>query len=238
MTYVEGFVTAVPTAKRDAYIAHAKAALPMFKDLGATRMVETWGQDVPAGKVTDFARSVKATDDETVVFSWIEYPDKATRDAANARMMDDPRMEELSKDMPFDGQRMIFGGFAPIVDVAADGTRGYVDGYLVPVTTAKRDAYKVIADMFAAKAKALGAVRIVEAWADDVPDGQVTDFRRAVQARDNETVVFSFVIWPDRATRDAGWDAIMADPEMQPEGEMPFDGPRMIWGGFEPMLDA
>ena len=116
MAYIDGFVLAVPTARKDDYRKHSANAVKFFKEFGATRQVEAWGDDVPPGKVTDFQRSVKAKPDETIVFSWLEYPDKATRDAANKKMMDDPRMKEMGSNMPFDGQRMIYGGFVPILD--------------------------------------------------------------------------------------------------------------------------
>lgn len=109
MTYVDGFVIAVPKANKQAYIAHAREAAELFKAWGATRIVETWGDDVPAGKQTDFMRAVAAKDDEAIVFSWIEYPDKATRDAVGQKMMSDARMQAMK--MPFDGARMIYGGF-------------------------------------------------------------------------------------------------------------------------------
>src|ERR1700759_4261019 len=111
MIYVEGFVTAVPTANKEAYIAHAAAAAPLLKECGVSRMVETWGDDVPDGKVTDFKRAVQAKTDETVVFSWFEYPSRQVRDAANEKIMNDPRMKEMASSLPFDGQRMIFSGF-------------------------------------------------------------------------------------------------------------------------------
>ncbi|MBH3073473.1 DUF1428 domain-containing protein [Serratia ureilytica] len=114
MKYVDGFVVAVPAANKEAYHRLAAAA-PLFKEFGATRIVECWGDDVPDGKLTDFRGAVKAQEDEVVVFSWIEYPSKAVRDAANEKMMNDPRMKALGE-MPFDGKRMIFGGFAPILD--------------------------------------------------------------------------------------------------------------------------
>ncbi|AWM88133.1 DUF1428 domain-containing protein [Microvirga sp. 17 mud 1-3] len=117
MSYVEGFVLAVPSAKKEVYRRHAAEAAVLFKEFGAIRMVECWGDDVPDGKVTDFRGAVQAKDDETVVFSWIEYPSKAVRDAANKKIMTDPRMEAMGAEMPFDGKRMIFGGFAPILDV-------------------------------------------------------------------------------------------------------------------------
>jgi uncharacterized protein YbaA (DUF1428 family) len=117
MNYVDGFVLAVPNGNRDAYRAAAAKAWPLFKEFGAIHHVECWGDDVPVGKTTDFKRAVKAEDGETVVFSWIEYPSKEIRDAANKKMREDPRMQEM--DMPFDGKRMIFGGFAPIFDERA-----------------------------------------------------------------------------------------------------------------------
>ena len=114
MSYVDGFVAAVPAGNKDAYLKHAEEALPIFKELGALRMVECWGDDVPDGKSTDFRRAVKAREDEVVIFSWIEWPSKAVRDAGMKKMMEDPRMENMQ--MPFDMGRMIYGGFQPILD--------------------------------------------------------------------------------------------------------------------------
>ncbi|RAK56483.1 DUF1428 domain-containing protein [Phenylobacterium deserti] len=116
MGYVEGFVTAVPAANKEEYRRHAAAAAPLFREFGATRFVECWGDDIPDGKVTDFRGAVKAQEGEVVVLSWIEYPSKEVRDAANERMMSDPRMRNMMDSMPFDGSRMIFGGFATLLD--------------------------------------------------------------------------------------------------------------------------
>lgn len=117
--YIDGFLIAVPTANKNKFIEHAKKGDSVFMELGATRILECWGDDVPEGKVTDFRRAVKATEDETVVFSWIEWPDKATRDAGMSKMMEmmktDPRMNPESNPMPYDGMRLIYGGFAPVV---------------------------------------------------------------------------------------------------------------------------
>jgi len=119
MSYIDGFVIAVPTANRDKFIKHANEIDAIFMELGALRILECWGDDVPDGKLTDFRRSVQATADETVAFSWIEWPDKATRDAAFVRMQEmmktDPRMNPEQNPVPFDGKRMIFGGFVPVV---------------------------------------------------------------------------------------------------------------------------
>ncbi len=117
MTYVDGFVLAVPAAKKESYRKLATEASILFKEFGATRLVECWGDDVPDGKLTDFRSAVKAEDGEVVVFSWIEYPSKEVRDAANQKIMSDERMKAMGEQMPFDGKRMIFGGFMPILDV-------------------------------------------------------------------------------------------------------------------------
>jgi len=239
MTYVEGFVLAVPTANKEAYRKHAADAVPLFKEYGAARMVETWGDDVPDGKLNDFKSAVQAKPDETVVFSWFEYPDKATRDAANEKMMSDPRMEAMGADMPFDGMRMIFAGFDSMIDDRAAGTMGYVDGYLVPVPDGNKDAYRAMAAKASEVFRDHGATRVVEAWGDDVPDGKVTDYHRAAHRKDGETVVFSWVEWPDKETRMAGWDKVMKDERMQHDpNDQTFDGKRMIYGGFAPIVEA
>ena len=237
MAYIDGFVIAVPTAKKDEYRKQATIASSYFKEFGATRQVEAWGDDVPDGKVTDFKRSVKAKPDEEIVFSWLEYPDKATRDAANEKMMTDPRMKEMGANMPFDGKRMIVAGFNPINDSGQAAKPGYIDGIVTPVPTANKDAYREMADKHAAILKEYGATRTVDAWGDDVPDGKVTDYKGAVQAKPDEKVVYSWVEWPSRQARDKGWDEAMKDPRMKAM-KMPFDGQRMIYGGFAPMLDA
>lgn len=122
MSYFDGFVIAVPTANREKFIAHAQLADPIFLELGALRVLECWQDDVPHGKVTDFYGAVQAKEDEAVCLSFIEWPDKATRDAAMAKLMDpnntDPRMDPARNPMPFDGKRMIFGGFSPIVELS------------------------------------------------------------------------------------------------------------------------
>ena len=121
MSYIDGFVMAVPTANKQKFIDHARSIDTIFTDLGATRVVECWADDVPEGEVTDFGKAVKATEEESVVFSWIEWPDKETRDAAMNKMMSDDfkdeRMDQEKNPMPFDGTRLIFGGFEPIVEL-------------------------------------------------------------------------------------------------------------------------
>ena len=116
MAYVDGFVAAVPTAKKDAFLEHARIAAVAFKDHGALSVVETWGDDVPAGEVTSFPMAVKCAPDETVVFSWIRWPSREARNQGMAKIMADPRMSDGSNPMPFDGKRLIYGGFEVILD--------------------------------------------------------------------------------------------------------------------------
>ena len=238
MTYYDGMILPLPQANEGAYRKHATDAAPLFQELGVTRIVENIGNDVPDGKVTDFKRAVNAEPGETVVFSWFEYPSKEVRDQAHAKMMSDPRMEEMGKTMPFDGKRMILAGFETLVEEGQAGDSGYTDGFVVPVPDGKRDAYRDLAQKSAGFFREYGANHVVEAWGDDIPDGKVTDFKRAVKAEPNEGIVFSFIQWPDKATRDEAWKKIMEDERMKPEGEMPFNGQRMFWGGFEPILDT
>jgi uncharacterized protein YbaA (DUF1428 family) len=118
MAYVDGFVAAVPKEQREAFRRHVTDAAVVFRDHGALRIVECWGDDVPHGKLTDFHRAVEAQADETVVFSWVEWPSKAVRDEGMAKIMADPRMKPDANPMPFDGKRLIYGGFVPVLDTA------------------------------------------------------------------------------------------------------------------------
>lgn len=114
MTYVDGFVAAAPSGTRKTYEEQVKKMGALFKEFGALRVVDCWGDDVPDGKLTSFPMAVKKEPDETVVFGWIEWPSRAVRDAGMKKAMEDPRMTAMP--MPFDGKRMIFGGFDVIAD--------------------------------------------------------------------------------------------------------------------------
>jgi uncharacterized protein YbaA (DUF1428 family) len=114
MNYIDGFVAAVPTANREKYRKHAEIAAEVFKKHGALKLVECWGDDVPTGKTTSFPQAVKLEPNETVVFSWVAWPSRRARDEGMKKVMDDPQMK--GQEMPFDGKRMIYGGFETILD--------------------------------------------------------------------------------------------------------------------------
>lgn len=116
MSYVDGFVAAVPTADRETYRKHAEAVAAVFKENGALKVAECWGDDVPDGKITSFPMAVKKQADETVVFSWVLWPSRAVRDEGMKKVMADPRLQPETNPMPFDGKRVIFGGFEVIVE--------------------------------------------------------------------------------------------------------------------------
>ena len=116
MSYVDGFVAAVPKSRKAEYTAFAEAMAKLILSWGATRVVENWSEDVQPGKLTDFYRAVAAQEDEDIVFSWVEYPDKATREKVQKLMMSDETMAGMS--MPFDGKRLIYGGFGTIVSAS------------------------------------------------------------------------------------------------------------------------
>lgn len=116
MEYIDGFVAAVPNAKKDAYLKMAREAAVVFKDHGALRVAECWGDDVPEGELTSFTMAVQRKEDESVVFSWVAWPSREARDIGNQKVMQDPRMKWDEENPPFDGKRMFFGGFQMILD--------------------------------------------------------------------------------------------------------------------------
>lgn len=235
MAYFVGSVGAVPTANKQKYIEHLSAAWALMKRYGASRMIETWGTDIPKGKVTDFYGAVEARDDETIVFSWIEWPDRATADASWQKMRaDSPQMPE----MPFDGSRMIFGGFLPVFEGGEPGRAGYYQGFLLAVPEANKQAYVKMAEEGWQMFQKAGATGMIETWGDNVPRGEKTDFYRATKAEADEVVVFSWTGWPDRATCDTAAKEMEAGMEDFDPATMPFDGMRMMWGGFEPIFDS
>jgi len=117
MSYVDGFVAAVPAANRELYKKSAQAAAVVLKEHGALQVVECWGDDVPEGKLTSFPMAVKRKEDETVVFSWITWPSRQVRDEGMKKVMADPRLSPDANPMPFDGQRLIYGGFEVLFEM-------------------------------------------------------------------------------------------------------------------------
>lgn len=243
MTYIEGFVIAVPTANKQKFIDHANHGDAVFLEQGATRILENWQDNVEKGHTTDFFGAVEAKDDESIVFSWIEWPNKAAQAAMNAKMDDlmktDERFSQEKNPMPFDGQRMIYGGFEPVVEEGEAMDNPYVQGFIVPVPASNKEAYRKAAlDMWDIM-KDYGAKRVIEAWQDDVSHGKQTDFFRSVKAEDGEIVVFSFVEWESREACDGAHDKMMQDERMKGfENEQPpFDGKRIVYGGFKPVVE-
>jgi len=117
MNYVDGFVLAVSNENKEAYRQHAERAARIFKEYGALGVVECWGDDVPEGKLTSFTMAVKREPNEAVVFSWVTWPSRTVRDAGWKKVMADPRLQSDTNPMPFDGKRMIYGGFETIVEL-------------------------------------------------------------------------------------------------------------------------
>lgn len=236
MTCYTGCIAAVPVANKDKYLEHVKAVWPLFRKRGAIRTVETWGVEIPRGKQNDLYGAVEAAEDEAVVFSWIEWPDLQTANDAWQSMGDDPEIKDVPG-MPFDGSRMIFGNFEPVFAHGTESGAGYYQGFALPVPKANRDPYVAMAesawnDMFAPH----GCIGTVECWGIDVPRGKKTDFYRATLAKEDEVPVFSWTAWPDRATCDAAAKAMEASMQEVEMPDMPFDGARMIWGGFETLF--
>jgi uncharacterized protein YbaA (DUF1428 family) len=247
MTYIDGFVIAVPTDNRQKFIDHAGLGDPVFLEHGAKRVLECWQADVPKGKITDFFGAVAAREDESIVFSWIEWPDRKARQAMYDRMEElartDERLSPEKNPMPFDGMRMIFGGFEPVLEEGRPDEGAYVQGFIVPVPEGNKEAYRKAAKGMWDIMKDYGAMRIVEAWQDDVSRGEQTDFFRAVKAEPGEIVVFSFVEWSSREDCDSSHEKMMQDERMKsfmeenPDIEPPFDGRRMVYGGFQPVVE-
>jgi uncharacterized protein YbaA (DUF1428 family) len=152
-------------------------------------------------------------------------------------MQSDPAMQQMPA-MPFDGSRMIFGGFDPVFESGAHGGAGYYQGFLLAVPEGNKSAYVDMAGEGWQIFEKCGALGMIENWGVDVPKGKKTDFYRATKAENDEVPVFSWVGWPDRATCDAAaktMEAEMGDMDMS---KMPFDGMRMMWAGFEPLFDS
>jgi uncharacterized protein YbaA (DUF1428 family) len=133
---------------------------------------------------------------------------------------------------------MIYGGFAPVLEAGVPMGPAYYQGFALAVPAANKDAYTAMAQKGWEMFGQYGALGVVEAWGEDVPRGKRTDFYRATKAVEDEVPAFSWIAWPDRATCDRAEQAMQDDPAMQDMPDMPFDGRRMMWAGFEPIFDS
>lgn len=236
MAYISAAVIAAPTEGRDPYVAFAREMAPMIRGLGALRVVDAWGDDVPKGKRTDMHRAVEATPQETPVFSWIEFTDAEAARSCMEAMSAPPAEDAPPMEMPFDGARMIYGEFEALSDHGAPTPGSYVDAALIPVATAAREAYAARASELGGLFLAAGALRVFDGWGAYVPEGKRTDMRRAVALEAEETVALGFIEWPSKEARDAAWGKLMSDPMLaaSPVGDMG----RAIFGAFAPLVDA
>ena len=243
MAYIHGFVAPVPTANKKAYIEFTRGTAAALKRLGAVQAVECWGVDVPPGKLTSFPLAVKAKAEETVVFSWTLWKSKEDADAVEAKMRagEIPEFDFKKNPPPFDGKRLIYGGFEPVVDVGEvkdDAGLLYVTGFVWACPVAIKEKYIAFNTSMAEAMLKLGALKVMDCWGVDVPEGEVTSFPMAVKRKPDEAVVFAWAMWPSKAVADAAIAKMQAGeaemPEIKPdESDAVFDASRMIHAGFE-----
>lgn len=238
MTFIQGFLVPVPEGNKQAYREMAASAVPLFEKHGMVRMVECWADDVPRGETTDMYRGVDAEEGEIVVFSWVDWGSKEAWQKAHKAFAEDEEMQE-PPEMPFDGKRMVFAEFDVIGEAGPGGESSYVQGYVAPVPKANRDAFAEMCNGMREVMVDHGALRAVDGWADSIADGKVTDFQRAVKAKEDEAVAFGFVEWASKAAFEEAMAKMHDDERMPPPGsEMPLDGKRLIYGGFDVLLDT
>ena len=173
-----------------------------------------------------------------MVFAWIDWESEERCKAASAAMESDPEMQ-MPAEMPFDPKRMIYAGFEKLGESGSPGRAGYVQGYVAPVPKAEKAAF---AGMCATMREVMiehGALHAVDTWAEDIADGKVTDFKRAVAAEQAEAIAFGFVEWPSKEAFEQAKPKVRGDERMPPPGsEMPLDGKRLIFGGFDVIMDS
>ena len=239
MTYFQGFMIPVPEGNKESYRKMAQDVAPIFTDHGALRTVECWGNNVPRGETTDMYGAVAAKDQEHVVFSWIEWESEGACSKAHDSMATDERMQDPPEEMPFDGMRMIYSGFEKLGESGGGGKTGYVQGYVAPVANEKREAFSTMCATMRDIAIDSGALHAADGWAGKIEEGKITDFKRAVKAEAGEAIAFGYVEWPSKQAYEQGSAKMMEDKRMPgPGSDMPVDGKRMIFGGFEVMLDT
>lgn len=238
MAFIQGFLVPVPEGNKEKYREMAASAVPMFEKHGMKRMVECWSEDVPRGETTDMYRATKAEDGEIVVFSWCDWGTKEAWEKAHKAFENDEEMEGPAE-IPFDGMRMTFAEFDTLGEAGDGGKSAYVQGYVAPVPKDGKDAFAAMCATMREVAIDSGALRAVDSYAASIADGNVTDFKRAVNAEKGEGVAFGFTEWASKADYEAGIAKMRDDDRMPPPGsDMPIDGKRLIFGGFEVLLDT
>ena len=241
MTYVQGMVAAVPEASREEYRRHSGGMGAVFRENGALGMVECWEADVPEGEATSFPKAVRRRQGEAVVFSWIVWPSRETCESALRRMRADGRFRCGEMTRLLDGKRLMYGGFAPLVEIRAEKETDmtYVQGMVAAVPEANREEYRRNAEVMGAVFRENGALGMTECWEVDVPEGKVTSFPMAVRRKEGEAIVFSWIRWPSKEVADAGMKEALARLRGEFEGmNRIYDGKRMIFGGFEVLVEV
>ncbi len=237
MIYVQGMMAPIAIEKKAHYAEFAAKAAQVFKQHGALSVVECWGDDLPDGEINDMKTAVKLEPGETTLFSYVIWPSKSVRDEGMPSVFSNSL---FSKDFDpgMDGRRMFFGGFKPIVSHGKpSGSANYIDGFLLAVPRTNQETYRQMAEEAWGFFEKYGAVSMFECWGDDVPDGKVTSPAIATQKTPDEDVLFSWVGWPSKDARDKGYETMFQDPDMKPPDQVPFDGSRMMYGGFELIVD-
>jgi len=238
MTYIQGFLVPVPEGNKQVYREMAASAVPVFEKHGMVRMVECWSDDVPHGETTDMYRGVNAEKGEIVVFSWVDWGSKETWQKAHKAFAEDEEMEAPAE-MPFDGKRMVYAEFDMLGEAGEGGDTRYVNGYVAPVPRTNKEAFAEMCAAMREMAIEVGALRAVDSYAASLADGKVTDFKRAVKAENGEGVAFGFTEWASKEACEQGMAKMREDSRMPPPGsDMPVDGKRLIFGGFEVLLDT
>jgi uncharacterized protein YbaA (DUF1428 family) len=235
MAYISGFLAAVPTANKQAFIHHTLQTASAFRDHGLSSALEAWGTDVPDGDATSMIKALSLKDDETAIFAFYRWPDLETYRAATLSSMQDPRLDPNQNEMPFDVERVHWGNFTPLLELGAQKEGGYFDAFILPIPKAAKAEYLEFAKFGDAIFLEHGANWCVECWEDDIPADARFNFHKAVAKKDDEAIVFCWAQWPSKAARDAGNDKIHHDPRFTAES-CPFDMSRMIFGGFERVM--
>lgn len=243
MSYAHGFIAAVPQANRDVYRRHAKKVGEVFRENGASQVMECWEEEVPDGEVTSFPLAVRRKEGEAVVFSWYRWPSKEVADAGMKATMADERVrcEAGQVGKIFDGKRIIYGGFDVVAEKRADAgiDTPYVHGMAAAVVASRREAYAKCAGEMGAILRERGALEVVDCWEEAVPEGELTSFPKAVLREEGEAVVFSWILWPSKEAGRAGMGAMREDARLanlfEEIGGM-MNLKRLIHGGFTPLV--